>query len=168
MATTAIWPTLDYSRVPYSLYHDAELPHPGDFRATYLGETPVIINRDGAGVVHAFVNRCAHRGALVRRELSGNAKSHTCIYHQWCYGSDGKLTAIPFRRGIRGKGGMDADFDMSAHGLRRLKLGAVNGAWFGTLGEDGESLEEYLGPAVLSELHRFFEKKMRVLGYNRQ
>ena len=66
MATAAIWPALDYSRVPYTLYHDPELyqqeqdrifrgktwsflaldveiPRPGDFRATYLGETPVVI-----------------------------------------------------------------------------------------------------------------------------
>jgi anthranilate 1,2-dioxygenase large subunit len=161
MATAAIWPALDYSRVPYRLSHDPELyeqeqdrifrgktwsflaldveiPGPGDFRATYLGETPIVINRDEGGAVHALVNRCAHRGALVRRELSGNAKNHTCIYHQWCYGLNGGLTAIPFRRGIRGQGGMGPDFDMGAHGLRRLRLGAVNGAWFGTLAEDGE------------------------------
>ena len=56
----------------------------------------------------------------------------------WCYALDGGLTAIPFRRGIRGQGGMGPEFDMAAHGLRRLKLGAVNGAWFGTLAEDGE------------------------------
>jgi anthranilate 1,2-dioxygenase large subunit len=169
MATAAIWPALDYSRVPYGLYHDPELylqeqdrifrgktwsflaldvevPNPGDFRATYLGETPVVINRDNDGAVHAFVNRCAHRGALVRRELSGNAKNHTCIYHQWCYGLDGGLTAIPFRRGIRGQGGMGPGFDMAAHGLRPLKLGAVNGAWFGTLAEDGETSKIISGP----------------------
>jgi anthranilate 1,2-dioxygenase large subunit len=169
MATAAIWPALDYSRVPYRLYHDPELylqeqdrifrgktwsflaldveiPNPGDFRATYLGETPVVINRDNDGAVHAFVNRCAHRGALVRRELSGNAKNHTCIYHQWCYGLDGGLTAIPFRRGIRGQGGMGPGFDMAAHGLRPLKLGAVNGAWFGTLAEDGETSKIISGP----------------------
>src|SRR5450432_2694374 len=128
MVTEAIWPTLDYSRVPYSLYHDtelyrqeqqrifsgptwnylcldAEIPNPGDFRATYVGDTPVVVGRDENGAVHAFVNRCAHRGALVRREISGNASSHTCIYHQWCYGLDGALKSIPFRRGVRGKGG---------------------------------------------------------------
>ena len=121
MVTDKIWPALDYSRVPYRLYHDAEvyqreqqrifhgpvwnylgldaeIPDPGDFRATYVGETPVIFNRDDHGEVKAFVNRCAHRGALVRRELCGNARQHICIYHQWCYGLDGRLTAIPFRR----------------------------------------------------------------------
>jgi len=191
MVDAAIWPALDYSRVPYRLYHDQdvyereqerifrgptwnflaldiEIPNPGDFRATYVGETPVVVNRDENGDIHAFVNRCAHRGALVRREISGNAREHICIYHQWCYDLKGGLTAIPFRRGIRGKGGMGPDFDMGRHGMRRLKVGQVNGAIFGTLAEDGESLEEYLGPAVMGQLKRFFDKKMTVLGYNRQ
>ena len=191
MVTADIWPARDYSRVPYSLYHDAEvyeqeqqrifrgktwnllaldveIPNPGDFRTTYVGETPVVVNRDENGEIHAFVNRCAHRGALVRRELSGNATNHTCIYHQWCYDLHGGLTSIPFRRGIRGKGGMGPDFDMGQHGMRRVKIGQVNGAIFGTLAEDGESLEDYLGPAVLGQLRRFFDKKVKVLGYNRQ
>ena len=191
MVTAAIWPALDYSRVPYLLYHDpdiyaeeqrrifrgkvwsylgldAEIPKPGDFRATYVGDTPVIVNRDAKGEVHAFVNRCAHRGALVRRELSGNASNHICIYHQWCYGLDGGLTAIPFRRGVRGQGGMAPNFDMSAHGLRPLRVGAVNGALFGTLDPDAEPLEDYLGPPILAQLRRLLDRPVRVLGYNRQ
>lgn len=191
MLDAAIWPKLDYSRVPYRLYHDpeaydreqerifrgptwnflgleAEIPNPGDFRASYAGDTPVIVNRDANGMVHAFVNRCAHRGAMVRRELSGNASEHTCIYHQWCYGLDGGLKSIPFRRGIRGQGGMDASFDMRAHGLRKLQVAAIGGALFGTLSEDAEPLEEYLGVPVLAQLRRLFEKPVTVLGYNRQ
>src|SRR6516162_3398645 len=191
MVTAAIWPALDYSRVPYRLYHDteiyafeqerifrgpawsflgleAEIPEPGDFRASYIGETPVVFNRDEAGAVRAFVNRCAHRGALVRRELSGNAREHICIYHQWCYGLDGGLTAIPFRRGVRGKGGLDAGFELGAHGLRPLRLGIVNGAVFGTLAEDAEPLEDYLGGPILVQLRRLLDRPVRVLGYNRQ
>jgi len=191
MVTAAIWPALDYSRVPYRLYHDpeihvreqerifcgpvwnflglaVEIPNPGDFRASYVGETPVIFNRDESGAVRAFVNRCAHRGALVRRELSGNAANHICIYHQWCYGLDGRLTAIPFRRGIRGKGGLDPSFDMRAHGLRPLRVGEVSGAVFGTLDEDAEPLEDYLGMPILEQLRRLFDRPVKVLGYNRQ
>ena len=101
MLNARIWPTLDYSRVPYRLYHDleayrreqeqifrgptwdflgleAEVPNPGDFRSTYLGDTPIVVNRDGNGAIHALVNRCAHRCAMVRREMSGNASEHTC------------------------------------------------------------------------------------------
>src|SRR5438046_1245075 len=191
MVTAAIWPALDYSRVPYRLYHDAEIyaleqerifrgrvwsylgldseiPEPGDFRATYIGETPVIFNRDKSGAVRAFVNRCAHRGALVRRELSGNADEHICIYHQWCYGLDGALNAIPFRRGIRGKGGMGPDFDMQAHALPPLQVGTVNGVIFGTLAADAEPVEDYLGAPVVEHLRRLFDRPVRVLGYNRQ
>ena len=191
MVTAAIWPALDYSRVPYRLYHDAdvyrreqehifqgpawhylgldaEIPNPGDFRATYVGDTPVVFNRDEAGTVRAFVNRCAHRGALVRREISGNAREHTCLYHQWCYGLDGRLTAIPFRRGIRGKGGMGPAFDMGAHGLRRLRVDSINGAIFGTLSENAEPLETYLGAPVLAQLKRLLDRPISVLGYNRQ
>ena len=191
MINATIWPALDYSRVPYRLYHDrevydreqervfrgrvwnylalaAEIPRPGDFRATYIGDTPVIVNRTGDGAVHAFVNRCAHRGALVRRELAGNATEHICIYHQWCYALDGRLMAIPFRRGVRGKGGLDAGFDMGAHGLRRLRVAIVDGAIFGTFADDAEPLEAYLGEPVLAELRRVLHRPVRVLGYTRQ
>jgi len=191
MATDAIWPTLDYSRVPYRLYHDtslyreeqerifkgptwnylcleAEIPNPGDFRATYVGDTPVVVGRDETGVVHAFVNRCAHRGALVRREISGNATSHVCIYHQWCYGLDGALKSIPFRRGVRGKGGLDPSFDMGEHGLQPLAIGSVSGVLFGTMAVDTEPLEAYLGAPIIAQLHRLFDRKVKVLGYSRQ
>jgi anthranilate 1,2-dioxygenase large subunit len=191
MMTAAIWPALDYSRVPYRLYHDgeiyareqerifrgptwsflgldAEIPDPGDFRATYVGETPVVVNRDETGAIKAFVNRCAHRGALVRRELCGNAREHICIYHQWRYRLDGSLTAIPFRHGVRGKGGLDAGFDMSAHGLRPLRVDTICGAVFGTLAADAEPLADYLGVPIIAQLERLFDRPVRVLGYNRQ
>ena len=185
------WPRTDYSRVPYRVYHDhaiyereldrvfrgpawsllgldCEIPNPGDFRATWVGATPVIYNRGRDGTVHAFVNRCAHRGAMVRREAAGNADSHTCIYHQWCYGLDGALRSIPFRRGVRGKGGLDAGFDMGSHGLRRLRVKAINGALFGTLADDAEPLLDYLGAPVVAQVRRLFDRPVRVLGYNRQ
>src|SRR5271169_4529951 len=191
MVTDKIWPALDYSRVPYRLYHDAEIyereqrrifhgpvwnylgleaeiPNPGDFRATSVGETPVVFNRDDTGAVKAFVNRCAHRGALVRRELAGNAREHICIYHQWCYGLDGGLTAIPFRRGVRGKGGFDAGFDMGVHGLCPVRVGIVDGVVFGTLARDAEPVEDYLSAPVIAQLDRLFGRPVRVLGYNRQ
>ena len=39
---------------------------------------------------------------------------------------------------------------------------------FGTLAEDAEPLEDYLGPPILAQLRRLFDRPVRVLGYNRQ
>jgi anthranilate 1,2-dioxygenase large subunit len=191
MLNSSVWPTTDYSRVPYRFYHDtsiyelererlfkgptwslvgleAEVPNAGDFRASYIGETPIIIHRDNNGDLHGFVNRCAHRGAIVRRELQGNAKEHVCIYHQWCYGQEGHLIGVPFRRGIKGKGGYGKDFDLKDYGLTKVRIGSANGALFGTMSEEAESLDEYLGEAILGFIRRVFLRPMRVLGYHRQ
>lgn len=189
--TSAIWPRNDYSRVPYRLYHDpaiyqlelqqifggttwsfigfeAEVPKPGDFRASYIGTTPVVFNREDDGQIKAFVNRCAHRGALVQRELTGNTKNHTCIYHQWCYARDGKLTGVPFRRGVKGQGGYPKDFDMAKHGLQKVQIASVYGVLFGTLATEPEPIESYLEEKIRNFLKRIFEKPIRVLGYHRQ
>ena len=156
MIDAAIWSRLDYSRVPYRLYHDpelyareqeaifrgpvwnylaldAEIPNPGDFRAAWLGDTPIIVNRDRDGEVKAFVNRCAHRGALVRRETSGQ-RGRACLHlSPVVLRSRRKSDRDPIPPGVRGKGGLDPSFDMSRHGLQRLRLGSINGAIFGTL-----------------------------------
>ena len=115
------WPRNDYSRVPFRLYHDesvyalemervfrgpvwnylaleAELPNAGDYRTTWIGDSPVVVTRAQDGTVHAFVNRCAHRGAQIVRRTHGNAKELVCIYHRWCYSLQGELIGIPFRR----------------------------------------------------------------------
>jgi anthranilate 1,2-dioxygenase large subunit len=185
------WPRQDYTRVPYWLYHDpqvyaaeqerifkgpvwsyagleAEIPKPGDFRTCQIGETPVIVSRGKDGAIHAVVNRCAHRGALVRRETHGNAENHTCIYHKWCYGLDGSLIGLPFRRGLRGQGGMPADFDPAAHGLQRLRVESYRGVIFASFRQDVEPLADYLGLVFTRHIDRLFSKPVRILGYQRQ
>jgi anthranilate 1,2-dioxygenase large subunit len=83
-------------------------------------------------------------------------------------GLDGGLTAIPFRHGVRGKGGLDPTFDMRAHGLQSLRVDGVEGVLFGTLAQDADPLEDYLGAPIVAQLRRLFDRPVRVLGYNRQ
>lgn len=188
---TVRWPRNDYSRVPYWLYHDpeiyrleqerifrgptwsfigleAEVPNPGDYRTTFVGDTPVLLSRDKHGALHVFVNRCAHRGAIVRREARGNAENHICIYHRWCYGQDGGLIGLPFRRGVRGNGGMSPDFKLEEHGLRKLRVASRSGVVFATFSEQCEALEDYLGPVFTGHIDRIFARPIRILGYQRQ
>jgi anthranilate 1,2-dioxygenase large subunit len=185
------WPAADLSRIPYAAYHDptlyedeqarifrgptwnyvaleAELPNPGDFVTTRIGDTPVLVNRDRDGEIHAFVNRCMHRGTLLRRERQGNAGDHICVYHQWCYDLDGKLLGIPFPKGAGGHGGLPDDFDRSKIQLHRMQVESRAGVIFGTFSDNAEPLDDYLGPVVCAEIDRLFHKPIRVLGYQRQ
>ena len=186
------WPRKDYSQVPFSVYHDpelyqlemervfrgdcwsylafeAEVPNPGDFRTTWVGDTPVVVSRSDDGQLHAFVNRCSHRGAQIVREVSGHCKTdHVCIYHRWCYSKKGELIGVPFRRGLQGQGGMPADFDMKAHHPRALRLANYHGVLFGTFTEAAEPIESYLGEFGTGMIKRFMHKPIKILGYTRQ
>ena len=185
------WATNDGSRVPFEVFYDrqlyeveldriysgahwqyltleSEIPNAGDFATTYLGERRVVVTNGSDGEIHAFENRCAHRGAQVVTRLRGNAKQFNCPYHMWCYNHAGDLTAVPQQGGVNGKGGMPPDFDATTRGLRKLKIARTNGLIFGTFADDIMPLEDYLGPTQLKYLDRFTSRPIRVLGYYRQ
>jgi anthranilate 1,2-dioxygenase large subunit len=185
------FPAADCSRIPYGMYRDAEiyaleqdrifrgpvwnylaldceLPNTGDFRVVAVGDTPVIVNRARDGSVHAMVNRCAHRGAIVQRAIHGNVRKHVCCYHQWSYELTGKLTGIPFRRGVEGVGGLPPDFDMAQHGLQKLRVEVLCGVIFGSFSPDAPPLEDFLDAPFVAQINRLFHKPPVVLGYQRQ
>lgn len=149
---------------------DAEVPHEGDFRRTFIGEREVLMIRKPGGAVSVVENRCAHRGAQICQAQFGNTGgSLTCPYHQWTYDFDGKLLGMPYRRGIKGKGGLPPDFDMSAHGLKALKTTRLNGVVFASFHEDLPPLADYLGEKMMHYFTRIFDgRPLRVVGYQRQ
>lgn len=186
-----IWPANDYTRIPYWLFTDediysreqekifrgpvwnfvgleAEIENTGDFKTTFVGETPIIVNRLKDGTLAAMVNRCAHRGALVRREAYGNAMDHRCIYHRWCYSLKGENKGIPFRRGVGGKGGLDSDFRESEHGLTPLLIESFKGMMFVSFDESVEPLYDYLGELHREQIARIMCRPVKVLGFQRQ
>jgi len=152
---------------------EAEIPNPGDFKRTVIGERSVIVTRAADGGIHVVENVCAHRGVRFCRERFGNRKDFTCPYHQWNYDLKGNLVGVPFRRGVKldGKvnGGMPPDFDPKQHGLTQLKVAVRNGVIFASFDHDVPSLEAYLGPTILRYFDRVFDgRQLTILGYSRQ
>ncbi len=189
---TRIWPANGDARVPYWVYSDpdvyaaeleriwygphwlyagleAEIPGVGDYKTTTLGERPVILVRSSETEISVMENRCAHRGVKFCQERFGHAKELLCPYHQWMYDLQGNLTGVPFRRGVRRQGGMPADFDMKANGLRRLRIEAVNGAVWATFSDATPPFREYLGERFWQHYTRVYSgRPLEVIGYNRQ
>jgi apoptosis-inducing factor 3 len=186
-----VWPEQDLRRIPDWVYTDdavyqreverifhgrtwnyvaleAEIPQAGDFIRSNVGPTPVVVARGQDGAIHVVENRCAHRAAEFCRDLAGNTSEFVCPYHQWTYELDGRLRAVPFRRGVGGKGGMPAAFDLAAHGLKRLRVSTRRGVVFTTYCDDMEPLADYLGPDILREFEATFDGRgLRILGHYR-
>ncbi|GAC1629465.1 MAG: aromatic ring-hydroxylating dioxygenase subunit alpha [Nevskia sp.] len=152
---------------------EAEIPNPGDFTRTAIGQRSVLMVRDEDGSVRVVENVCAHRGVAFCRERHGHRESFTCPYHQWNYSLGGDLQGVPFRRGVKqdGKvnGGMPADFDPAQHGLTKLKVATRGGVVFASFDHAVESLEDFIGADVLIYFDRLFDgRRLKILGYNRQ
>ena len=188
------WPNSDLTRIPDWVYtsdeiydqeqerifrgptwsyvgFEADIPNPGDFRRSYVGSVPVIFTRAKDDTIHVLENRCAHRGAEFCRELKGNNPEFMCPYHQWLYNLKGDLIAVPFRRGIKGQGGMPKDFKLEDNGLRKLKAASRGGVVCASFDHDVESLEDYMSPEILTDFDATFNGcKLEILGYwrNRQ
>ena len=152
---------------------EAEIPNPGDFKRTVVGERSVILVRDADAQVQVVENVCAHRGMQFCRERHGTRKEFVCPYHQWSYTLKGELQGVPFRRGVRrnGKvqGGMPADFNTAEHGLTKLKVATRGGVVFASFDHEIESFEDFMGPTILGYFDRLFNgRSLKILGYNRQ
>jgi phenylpropionate dioxygenase-like ring-hydroxylating dioxygenase large terminal subunit len=184
------WPAQGFTRAPYWIYSDAdiyareqknifrgntwnylglaaEVPNAGDFKTTYIGDTSVLMTRAQDGSLNAMVNRCAHRGNMVCREAFGNATKLNCVYHAWNYNLKGDLTHAAFSKGLRGEGGLPADFNMAEHGLQKLRVAQICGLVFASFSQEVEPLEEWLGEVAVG-IRRVLHKPLRVLGYDTQ
>lgn len=115
---------------------EEEVDNPGDYLTIRLLDEPIIISRDQQGIVHAFYNRCAHRGVAVARE-SGNAREFMCPYHGWLYDLEGKLIGAPHMRNA-------TNFDPKSCRLRPLNLARWGGWIFLSFNERPEPFDQFI------------------------
>jgi phenylpropionate dioxygenase-like ring-hydroxylating dioxygenase large terminal subunit len=79
-----------------------DLPQPGSYRTFDETGVPIVVIRGRDGVVRAFLNICAHRGARLVREATGKAGLLTCWFHAWSFNAEGRLAGVPQRDGFEG------------------------------------------------------------------
>jgi benzoate/toluate 1,2-dioxygenase alpha subunit len=131
---------------------ESQVPAPHDFCTAWIGRTPVLVSRDRDGRLGAYLNVCRHKGALLCRESQGNARVHTCPYHNWAYDSGGRNIHIK----DAAAGHYPKSFDADDHGLVPLaSFGTYRGLAFGSLSAHVPPLEEYLG-----EIRHFIDLAM--------
>jgi benzoate/toluate 1,2-dioxygenase subunit alpha len=125
------------------LAHESQIPEPNDYFTTWIGRQPIVITRDKSGELNAFINACAHRGAMLCRRKHGNKGSFTCQFHGWTFNNTGKLLKV--------KDGKSGDYPTSfntegSHDLTRVaRFESYRGFLFGSLNPDSPSLSDHLG-----------------------
>lgn len=122
--------------------HESEIPEPGDFRARDVAGRPLILARGSDGQVRALLNTCTHRGSLVCRQASGNAKSFQCPYHAWTFSNQGELIGVP------GEDAYGTGFDRQELGLATApRMESYRGFIFVSFNPSVDDLVDYLAGA---------------------
>lgn len=181
------WPREGITRVPHRIYQDdeiyaqelqkifrgdtwnflcleSEVAESGQYRVSSIADMSVVVTRGNDGQIHAFENRCAHRGSLLAIAESGKVRNFVCVYHNWSYDLEGRLRGVAFKNGVKGQGGMRPEFRIEDHGPRRLRVQTFGGMVFGTLSEDVSDLEDYISPEIAARITRVLKKPPVVLG----
>lgn len=164
MKTKLVFPDEELSRIPRNAYtepelydlemkqvfqgsvwnmvgHVSEIPNPGDYKTSYIGNIPVIVVRNTkVDEINVLVNTCAHRSAEVERTNCGTAKHFQCLYHKWTYDLTGRLIGAPYKEDI--PEGVNEE-ELS---LKKLNVQIFAGLIFASFDNNMISIEEYLGP----------------------
>jgi phenylpropionate dioxygenase-like ring-hydroxylating dioxygenase large terminal subunit len=129
-----------FARAWNFMCHDSQIPNPGDFFMSYIGEDRVICVRDNEGNPQVLINSCRHRGNAVCRAEEGHASSFMCTYHGWTYDLKGNLVGVPGFKEV-----YHEELDRENWGLIKGRAESYRGWVFATLDPEAPSLHDYLG-----------------------
>ena len=149
-----LWP-----RVWQVACREEEIPNVGDYLEYTIADQSIIVVRDQPDRLRAYFNACRHRGNMLKQGC-GNAKEIRCRYHGWRWHLDGTIKEV-----------VDAyDFNPESVSAEKLCLPEClvdtwGGFVFINMDPEAESLQSFLGPAVLDRLGRYGWEDMRFTRY---
>lgn len=127
--------------------HASQIPNKGDYFTTTVGTEEVIMVRHSDNSIKVLYNRCPHKGVKVAGETCGNTgKFFRCPYHAWTFRTDGRLLAIPLKKGYE-----DTGFECSeaSRGMAAVENVVVYRDFvFCRLSAEGESFEDFFGESL--------------------
>ena len=129
-----------FARAWNFMCHDSQIPNPGDFFMSFIGEDRVIVVRDNDGNAQVLINTCRHRGNAICRADEGHATSFMCTYHGWTYDLQGKLVGVPGFKEV-----YHEELDRENWGLITGRAESYHGWIFATLDREAPELYDYLG-----------------------
>ncbi|MEC3766044.1 MULTISPECIES: aromatic ring-hydroxylating dioxygenase subunit alpha [Cupriavidus] len=136
--------------------HDSQVPAAGDYITADIAGQPVVMVRQPDGTVKVLRNRCAHKGARLVSQPSGNTgRFFRCPYHAWTYKTDGALLSIPLRQGYAGTGLEACPAGQGMGALRHVEN--YRGFVFVRLSDEGPGFRDYFG-ATLSSIDNMVER----------
>lgn len=125
--------------------HESQIPNVNATFTSHIGRQPIMITRDKAGTLHALINACSHRGAMLCRHKRQNKATFTCPFHGRTFNNTGKLLKV---KDPEGAGYPDQFNKNGSHDLKRVpRFESYRGILFGALNADVPSLTDYLGEA---------------------
>jgi choline monooxygenase len=138
---------------------------PGSFLTADIAGEPVLVVRDGDGVLRAFANVCRHRAAPLLTAPQGQATRLRCRYHGWTYDLAGRLRGVPEFDGV-------ADFCREDNGLAGYEVATWGPIVWVRCRPGSPSLAEYLAPlperttGLGVEALRFVQRRDYVIACN--
>ncbi|OBF14881.1 aromatic ring-hydroxylating dioxygenase subunit alpha [Mycobacterium sp. ACS4331] len=123
-----------------------DLPKVADWKQYRIFDQSYIVVRGKDDKIRGFVNACRHRGNVLCRESTGNAKrGFLCQYHLWSYDLQGNLKGM-LREALAGP------IDKATHGLIEVPVDTFAGFIFLNPDPNAEELSEFIGEEVATLL----------------
>jgi len=137
-----------FKNFPMVLGHASHVQEPGSYLLSDWDKFPVVVVRDNAGTLRAFLNMCRHRGAKLVNGEEERLKAFVCPFHGWSYSLDGKLKGVTRSYNF-------PDLDPANCNLRELPVAEAFGLiWVHPTATASLDIRSYLGD-IADDLEHF-------------